>query len=201
MRQTRDLTLRKGISMKNICQGLVVVLSVAAVTLWGIGRVEAQDLSLDDLSQWHQYATENGSYQIGVELIDGSPVVQLRSKRKRASGFVTQMKTISSEPYLGKQIRFSADLRTEAVKKWAGLWMRVDSPRIRSLAFDNMRSRPIRGTTEWARYEIVLPVAPNSSSISFGALLNASGTVMMRNMQIEAVDEDSATAPSRKRPG
>ncbi|MCH9646635.1 MAG: hypothetical protein K0U98_00275 [Deltaproteobacteria bacterium] len=183
--------------MKMICQASVLALSVAMVTIWGFGQVEAQDLPLSDLSQWHQYATENGSYQVGVDLVDGSPVVQLRSNRKRASGFGTQMKTISSQPYLGKQLRFTAELRTEDVKKWAGLWMRVDSRRIRSLAFENMRDRPIRGTTDWAEYEIVLPVAPNSSSISFGVLLNASGTVVMRNTRLEAVEEDFALEAGR----
>lgn len=39
-----------------------------------------------------------------------------------------------------------------------GLWFRVDGTTGKSLSFDNMQDRAVKGTTEWARYEIVLDV-------------------------------------------
>ena len=40
--------------------------------------------------------------------------------------------------------------------------------------FDNMRNRPIKGSTDWTMYEIILDVPENSYSMNFGILLAGS---------------------------
>src|ERR1700722_9466943 len=75
-------------------------------------------------------------------------------------GFVALAQWSSPRPYAGKRVRLSAFVKTENVVGSAGLWMRLDGGGARQ-AFDNMNDRPLQGTHDWTRYEIVLDVAPN----------------------------------------
>ncbi|MCA9492492.1 MAG: hypothetical protein KC621_21310 [Myxococcales bacterium] len=45
------------------------------------------------------------------------------------------------------------------------------------LSFDNMQERPIRGTQDWTRHEIVLDVPTGATNIAFGILVAGKGTV------------------------
>lgn len=44
------------------------------------------------------------------------------------------------------------------------MWMRVDNKFDDVLQFDNMNNRPITGTTNWNRYEIILDVPLQSAA-------------------------------------
>jgi len=70
----------------------------------------------------------------------------------------------------------------------AQMWMRVDGPEKAILAFDNMESRIVSGTTDWTRYEIVLDVPQSSIAIAFGFFLGGSGKVWGDDFRIEKVD-------------
>jgi hypothetical protein len=95
------------------------------------------------------------------------------------------MQTFSAEQYLGKRVRMTGFVEAESVEGWAGLWMRVDGTERASISFDNMQQRPIKGTLPWQRYEIVLDVPAESSSISFGILLSGKGKVYLDDMRFE----------------
>ncbi len=58
---------------------------------------------------------------------------------------------------------------------------------------DNMQSRPIRGTVDWRKYEVVLDVPQQTVGIYFGVLLAGSGQVWLSNVQLEAVSEGVQT--------
>jgi hypothetical protein len=104
-----------------------------------------------------------------------------------SGGFATAMQMISSAHYAGKRVRFSAEVRSADVAGWAGLWMRVDGQDRTALAFDNMARRPIKGTTDWTSYSVVLPVDSSAADIAFGILLTGKGNVWMRNLSFQAV--------------
>ena len=85
----------------------------------------------------------------------------------------------------GKKVRYSGYIKTEGVTRgFAGLWWRVDGPS-GVLAFDNMQSRGVMGTTGWTRYTIELPVDANARNINFGALLAGDGTAWFDGLTIE----------------
>ena len=85
----------------------------------------------------------------------------------------------------GKKVRFSGYIKTERVTRgFAGLWWRVDGPS-GVLAFDNMQSRGVTGTTDWTRYTIELPVDSSVKNINFGALLPGDGTAWFDGLAIE----------------
>jgi flavoprotein len=111
------------------------------------------------------------------------------------------MQSFQATNYQNKRMRYSAAVKSEEVKEWAGLWMRIDGPvQGKLLGFDNMNNRPITGTTDWQQYEVVLDVPQNSTSISFGILLRGAGQVWISNAQFEEVGTDvPVTAPSKSK--
>jgi hypothetical protein len=104
------------------------------------------------------------------------------------AGFGTLMQTIDADKYRGKRVRFSGYLKTSNATR-AQLWMRIDGPSKQLLALDNMDDRPVIGTTDWKRYDIVLDVPWNSADIAFGFLLEAPGKVWGDSFKLEKVDE------------
>lgn len=103
-----------------------------------------------------------------------------------ATGFGTLMQMIAADDYRGSRLRLSGYLRTENADR-SQMWMRVDGPNHDVLAFDNMDSRPVTGTTEWRRYEIVLDVPRNSVDFAFGFLLAGGGKVWGAGFRLEKV--------------
>ncbi len=61
-----------------------------------------------------------------------------------------------------------------------------------------MGNRPIKGTGDWKRYEIVLDVPGNSINIAFGILLTGKGKVWMDDLQFEVVGKDVPTTDMLK---
>ena len=108
------------------------------------------------------------------------------------------MQTFSAESFRGSRLRLTGTVNSSEVENWAGLWMRIDGPdRGSPLAFDNMQSRPIKGTTQFRDYEVVLDVPHNSVAIAFGILLVGAGEVRLDAVRFDKVDEGVAlTAPS-----
>lgn len=87
----------------------------------------------------------------------------------------------------------SSFIRTKDVETYAGMWMRVDDTTEDVVQFDNMSNRPIKGTTNWNRYSIVLDVPEKSAVISFGINLAGQGTVWSNRFTFEEVDENTPT--------
>jgi hypothetical protein len=109
----------------------------------------------------------------------------------KKDGFGALMQTVAADDYRGARWRLSGYLRVEAADR-ALMWMRVDGSGGKILAFDNMDSRPVSGTTGWKQYNIVLDVPPESVDIAFGFLLVGSGKLWGDGFRLENVD---ATVP------
>jgi erythromycin esterase-like protein len=85
----------------------------------------------------------------------------------------------------GKRIRYSGYIKSENITRgFAGLWWRVDGAS-GVLAFDNMQDRGVRGTTDWKRYEIDLPVAAEAKNINFGALHTGDGSAWFDGLSVD----------------
>lgn len=141
---------------------------------------------------WFLAGSKPANYDTGIDLTaiyKGLPSSYLKAKAD-IDGFGTLMQSFSASQYLGKRVRLSGYIKTADVTKWAGLWARVDGAgeRPEMLAFDNMQNRPIRGTTPWQRYEIVLDVPESASGIALGFLLTGDGQVWLSNTEFEIVD-------------
>jgi RNA polymerase sigma factor (sigma-70 family) len=139
---------------------------------------------------WCMAGSAPQDYVSGVEESDeGKPCAYLKAGAS-PSGFGTLMQTFRAERYRGERVRLSAAVRTKNVP-WSALWMRVDGQTKGSpLAFDNMHDRPIKGTTRWKRYEIVLDVPEKGVAVAFGVLQSGEGQTWVREFRLEAVGRD-----------
>ncbi|MBI3715334.1 MAG: hypothetical protein HY255_05020 [Betaproteobacteria bacterium] len=143
-----------------------------------------------NVTGWFLAGSRPKDYEMGVIRDggqNGGPAGFLQSKADVPSGFGTMMQTFSAHDYLGMRVRLSATVRSEGVKNWAGLWMRVDGSNKQVLALDNMRSRPIQGTTAWQRYEIVLDVPTEATYIALGVLVEGNGKVSLDEVKFAVV--------------
>ncbi|BBX33217.1 hypothetical protein [Mycolicibacterium mageritense] len=127
-------------------------------------------------------------YKPTGETVDNNVVVRLRAVNDTADGFGTMMQVIAPTKYLGTRVRLSGSLKGNDIDGWAGLWLRVDGQRGAPSAFDNMQDRPVRGSTDWSRAEVVLDVDEHATAIAFGVLLSGTGSVDISSLRFEEVD-------------
>jgi erythromycin esterase len=145
------------------------------------------------LSYWQQ--TISQGYECGIETgfaHSGDISAYIKSTALDAAHFSFLHQGIEPDAYLNKRIRLSAYVKVLGVKKAAGLWMRIDGP-TGYLRLDDMNKRPIMGTSNWTRYEIVLDVPKSSTRITFGLHFNGPGKVWIDDVELEIVED---TVPS-----
>jgi hypothetical protein len=98
----------------------------------------------------------------------------------------------------------TASVKSRDVENSAGLWMRIESFDGKgnySLASDLMRT-PIKGTTDWKRYEVVLDVPKEGTGqIYFGVMLAGKGQVWADDFKFEAVGKGVKTTGGRVETG
>jgi hypothetical protein len=159
---------------------------------------------------WFLAGSDPQDYEVGVdrqEAHGGQASGFIRAITDTPKGFGTLMQIFRADTYRGKRLRMTGLVKAERIADWAGLWMRVDGPGGTLLSFDNMQSRPIRGTSDWSLYQIVLDVPTTSLQIAFGVLLRGAGRAWVDDFAFEVVGADvpmtgagaSATLPAEPR--
>jgi hypothetical protein len=128
---------------------------------------------------------------------NGQGSAQLKCISSKPTGFGTLMQTFKADAYRGKRVRMSGYVRSQNVADWAGLWLRIDGPGGEMLGFDNMQQRPIKGTVDWKKCEIVLDVPESAQAIAFGMLLTGVGQVWMDDLDFQVVGTDVPTTGSK----
>ncbi|WP_426341956.1 transcriptional regulator [Pseudoduganella sp. S-14] len=116
----------------------------------------------------------------------------VRATSAKAGDWATLMQVFSAADYRGKRLRFQAQVRTEDVTGWTGLWMRVDCEEKRSCAFYNSQDKPMHGTNGWTLRSVTLDVPADAKSISFGVITGSSGTTWIDDLKMEAVGKEVA---------
>ncbi len=170
-----------------------IVDSSVVTTNWGPPRPQAVGLDFEaDIFAWGLTGDSpyDYDYTINPEVAhtgNQSGYLYSRIENPMNSGAVGQM--IQAARYLGQRVRLSGYLKTEAIEKSAGFWLRVDDADGRVLNFDNMQDRPVVGTTDWQLYDIVLEVPSTGAIIGLGAWLEGSGQLWVDDFQIEIVGE------------
>ncbi len=130
---------------------------------------------------------------------DGQNVMTLKSVGTDMNGFGALLQNMKPGKYAGKRVKMTGYLKSQDVAGWTGFWLRFDQAISQQfLSFDNMQGRPIKGTTGWKKYEIVLDVPNEASNIAFGALLNGTGQIWVDNAHFDIVDNSVPTTGQRK---
>lgn len=125
----------------------------------------------------------------GTEKHSGTKSALLRARAPTPSGFGTLMQQFVPDDYRGRRVRLAAWIKTvDVVAKECKLWMRIDGPAKRVLAFG--QSALIKGTTSWQRYEVVLDVGSDAEVLSFGLLLDGVGSAWLDDVSLEVVGSE-----------
>lgn len=150
---------------------------------------------------WGGGSTRAQDYLFGVAPAEGAAGKKAAYIKGRpgaaANAYFILMQCVKANDYVGKRMRLSARLKT--IDTSAGqLFMRVDGPppakgeMTKVLAFDNMAGRPVRGTTDWQRYDVVLDVPDGAISICFGfTLVGGKGEVWGDDFALDAVSRNT----------
>jgi ribosomal protein S20 len=169
-------------------QKIILITLIMLVTM--LTKLTAQEVEYPLDWSYRQDVTE--SYEIGPDKtpeFSNQNILTIKSVKSKINGFGNSMKTIKSDSYLGKTVKMTGYVKSKNVKSWAGLWMRVDYYTVDVLAFDNMRNRGIKRTTDWTKYEVVLFVPAEATSISYGVLLNGTGQIWFKDVKLEVIDD------------
>lgn len=176
--------------MNNLIRIFIIILTASALQ----NCSKSQNTSTD-ITPWFM-GSKPGLYETGREgeKYNGETVYFLKSKQTITEEFGTIMRNINAAEYINKRVKMSGFIKTEELESWAGMWMRVDSyEQGKMLGFDNMSTRPIKGTSDWQKYEIVLDVSKGSAGIAFGILLSGNGKMWMAEPTLEVVGIDVAS--------
>jgi len=162
-------------------------------------------LANDDLiKQMYKAGNYRSGYSTGIDTqitLKGAKSAFIESNKVNLSTkkFGTLMNTADVYKYRGKRIQLTVNIKTKDVTGWAGAWFRIDrrkpakrgSGKGETLAFDNMNNRPIKDTTEWSAYSLVLDVPKRATKMAFGVLLVGSGKVWFNELNFHIVSHDT----------
>lgn len=122
-----------------------------------------------------------------------SIIIKNKAVMLEPGSYCTIMQQFKAVNYIGKRVRFSGYVKSQDVKGWGGLWMRVNSSTAAILKIDNMQDRSIKGNTDWNYYSVVLDIPEDSAIINIGMLLNGSGKLWLACVSFETVDRNVCT--------
>ena len=143
---------------------------------------------------WKKNGTDIDKYKIGIDATlqhNKQSVMTIKSIESEITGYGGFMQNLKPGDYVGKRVRMTGYMKSKDVSDWAAFWLRVDQADTLNpvVAFDNMQERPVKGTTGWNKYSIVLDVPNNASNIAFGAFLGKTGQIWFSNPVFEIVDK------------
>lgn len=93
--------------------------------------------------------------------------------------------------FQGKKIKLTGYVKTEKLEEWCGLWLRLDDADNKSVEFNNMQNKPIKGTTNWKEYSITLDYEQAKvRTIVFGGLIVGSGKMWLDNLHVSIDGKD-----------
>lgn len=138
---------------------------------------------------WYLAGNDPRSFEISLDREEKHGGLQSATIRclSRSSGFGTLMQDFRADQYRGRRVRLSAWVMAEAAAL-ANIWMRVDGMDT-TVGFDNMDSRPMRGSFPWRKQEIVLDVPESAAAIYCGLRLRESGQAWIDDIVLEVVNK------------
>src|SRR5207244_2616711 len=84
----------------------------------------------------------------------------------------------------------SGYVKTDQVNGSAVLWLLAYGELGELITLDNQPTPPLKGTTDWNRYALVIDVPETITTISFGLSLNGTGQAWVDDLKLEAVGPD-----------
>jgi hypothetical protein len=139
---------------------------------------------------WAMTGTRTEAYEIRCDAVFTDceiPILRTRTLSSEPFGMGSITHSESAVPWRDQRLEVSAELKAGGIDGWAGVWMRIDDANGKVLAFDNMQNRPVRGTTGFAWYSVVLDVPAEAARVTFGVVLHGPGAVFVRELSFQSI--------------
>jgi hypothetical protein len=112
----------------------------------------------------------------------------LESVVKNPDQFCTLMQICNVKELKGKRVKMTGYIKSQGLSDTALMWLRIDDFDKKMVAdFDNMYNRPIIGTKDWTKCEIIFDVPIAKCSLNFGFILSGEGKIWFDNVSFEIV--------------
>ena len=144
-------------------------------------------------------STAATDYEAGIDTNEkhsGTRCAYIKSLVPEPKQFGNLTQAFAPDQYFGKRLKMSAWVKTELKSQGkAQLWLRIDAGNsakgpIKAERFDNMGERPIQGSTDWAKYDLVVDVSEENTLIVFGLMLIGEGQIWLDDVSFEAVGKE-----------
>ena len=150
-------------------------------------------------------AAKEGGYEVRFEPNDQAldAHVAVRNLVERPPRFLDLTRWVDGRKLRGRRVRLTARIKSEEMRGWTGLYLRADGVYTDEvLSFETMQNhRPVVGTRDWRRYELVHEVPDDAEHLFFGLIVDGPGKVWMKDLELVPVSGDVAlTARTRLQP-
>jgi hypothetical protein len=140
-----------------------------------------------------------GAYRRGTTKVEGmtGPEVLVVAANPGATGMGGMARNAPSiTPWQGKRVRLSARLASTDVEQLR-MWLRVEGRDRRThVRLYNMVDAPIRGTTGWKTYDIVMDVPRDAAALTYGFFIfGGKGKAFGEAFTLEEVGPEVAIGP------
>ena len=103
----------------------------------------------------------------------------------------------NGSPWLGQHVRVTGWLKTKDAQSWVGAFVILIGKNGIHLQYDDMSDRPLRGTKDWQKFEIITDVPDEPCQIYFGPDLYGPGELWGDNFQLALAPPDAPITDTR----
>lgn len=135
------------------------------------------------VTAWSLSGSGSGHYQTWYRPNDKSATLESRSAGPE--DFVAEHQTVIAAPFVGKQLRFRVEAKSDDVEIWAGIFLRVEGEGERIVT--SQRKRLMPGDLGWHDAEVTVAIPADARALSYGLILAGPGKAAMRNLAVEVV--------------
>jgi hypothetical protein len=123
----------------------------------------------------------------------GEASVQIHSSADAPENAGVIAQFLRADNFRGKRVRLTGFVKPEAVERWGGLWLRVDTAERIGVQYGNTKSQDATGTADWAQHHIIVDVPDDATTISLGATLIGKGQLWVDDLALDVVGNDLPT--------
>jgi len=172
----------------------VLYLCLAALFSSGYVSNSWHKIKTDPAGWW--YSKNQTDYKAGTDdliFFTGKKSAFIESLTAKPTNFLAMAQMNNVKNYRGKRIKMTGYLKAQGERDTCALWIRVDNYAAGKTGdFDNMRDRPVTGTRDWTKCEIIFDVPDAECYFNFGFLLSGAGKCWCDNISFEIVDPNTA---------
>lgn len=142
---------------------------------------------------WFKQKYGDGDVEIGLSKLSrkGTPLSAFVKVDGAINGSLLQ--AVHADAYVGKRVKLSGSVKTEALAGTATLFFRTDAGRELTVCHDYMEGRELTGTNDWTECECVIDIPEGSDNIYIGGVVNGDGTAWFKDFALTEVTADTAT--------